>query len=123
MRKLSSKWVPHLLTVDQKQQRVDNPERFLKPFRRNKKGFFMRYVTMDETWIQHYTPETNRQLAEWTTKSGNRPKTHMSTGKVLLSVFWDEHGILFIDYLEKRRTINSEYCMALLVYLKEEIAK
>ena len=27
----------------------------------------------------------------------------MSAGKVLASVFWDAHGILFIDYLEKCR--------------------
>ena len=32
-------------------------------------------------------------------------------------------GILFIDYLEKGNRINSEYYMALLVRLKEEIAK
>ena len=46
-----------------------------------------------------------------------------SAGKVLSSVFWDAQGILFIDYLEKGRTINSEYYIALLVCLKEEIAK
>ena len=39
------------------------------------------------------------------------------------SVFWDEQGILFINYLEKGRTINSKYQIALLVCLKEEIAK
>ena len=32
-------------------------------------------------------------------------------------------GILLIDYLEKGRTVNSEYYIALLVLLKEEIAK
>ena len=47
----------------------------------------------------------------------------MSAVKVLASVFWDAHGISVIDYLEKGRTINSEYYMALLVRLKEEIAK
>ena len=47
----------------------------------------------------------------------------MSAGKVLAPVFWVAHGILFIDYLEKRTTINSEYYMELLVRLKEEIAK
>jgi histone-lysine N-methyltransferase SETMAR len=126
MRKLCSKWVPRLLTVDQKQQRVDDSERCLELFQRNKKNFFMRYVTMDETWIHHYTPESNRQSAEWTAKDENRPKrqkTQMSAGKVLASVFLDAHGILFIDYLEKERTINSEYYIALLVNLKEEIAK
>ena len=44
-------------------------------------------------------------------------------GKVLASVFWDAQGILFIDYLEKGRTINSKYYIALLVHLKEEITK
>ena len=32
-------------------------------------------------------------------------------------------GILFIDYLEKRRIINSKYHIALFVHLKEEIIK
>ena len=32
-------------------------------------------------------------------------------------------GILFLNYLEKGRTINSKYHVALLVCLKEEIAK
>ena len=52
-----------------------------------------------------------------------RLKTQTSTGKVLASVFWDAQAILFIDYLGKRRTINSKYYIALLVHLKEEIAK
>ena len=46
-----------------------------------------------------------------------------SVDKVLASMFWDVKGILFIDYLEKGRTINSEYYIALLVHLKEEITK
>ena len=46
-----------------------------------------------------------------------------SAGKVLASVFWDVQGILFINYLEQERTINSECYIALLVCLKEEIAK
>ena len=47
----------------------------------------------------------------------------ISAGKVLASVFCDALGILLIDYLGKERTINSEYYIALLVRLKEEIAK
>ena len=126
MRKLCSKWVPRLLTVEQKQQCVDYSKRCLELFQRNKKDFFMRYVTMDETWIHRYTPESYRQSAEWTTKGENRPKRpkmQMSAGKILATAFWDAPGILFIDYLEKGRTINGEYYMALLVRLKEEIAK
>ncbi|XP_055310682.1 protein GVQW3-like, partial [Sitodiplosis mosellana] len=65
MRKLFSKWVPRLLTVDQKQQRVDDSEACLELFRRNEKDFLRRYVTMDETWIHHFTPESNRQSSEY----------------------------------------------------------
>ena len=99
---------------------TEDSERCLELFQRNKKDSFMRYVTMDETWIHHYTPESNRQSAEWTAKDENRK---ISAGQVLASVFWDAHGILFIDYLEKGRTINCKYYMALLVRLKREIAK
>ena len=115
-----------MLSVDQKQQRVDDSEGCLQLFLRNKKEFLRKYMTMEETWIQHFTSESNRQSAEWTAAGESRPKwpkTQTSAGKVLASVFWDVRGILFIDYLEKGRAINSEYYIILLVLLKEEIAK
>ena len=121
MRKLS-KWMPRLLTVDKKQQRVDDSENCLKMFRQNKPDFLRRYVTMDETWIHHYTPESNRQSTDWIAAGEprpKRPKAQKSAGKVMGSVFGDAHGIIYIDYLEKENTINSEYYMALLVRLKE----
>ena len=46
-----------------------------------------------------------------------------SADKVLASVFYDAQGILFTDYLDKGRTINNEYYIALLMRLKEEFAK
>ena len=47
-----------------KQQRIEDSERCLELFKRGKKDFLRRYVTMDETWIHHYTPETKRSSAE-----------------------------------------------------------
>ena len=70
-----------LLTVDQKQR----------------KGILCKYVTMDETWIHHFTPESNRQSAEWTAageSQSKRPKTQTLASKVLASIFWDAQGIL-----------------------------
>ena len=124
MRKLCSKWVLCLLTVNQK-QRVDDSERCLQLFQCNKKEFSRKYVPMDEAWIHYFTPEVNRQSAEWTAASENRPKrpkTQTSAGRLLTSVIWDAQGILFIDSLEKKRTTNSEYYIALLVRLKDKIA-
>jgi 5S rRNA maturation endonuclease (ribonuclease M5) len=41
----------------------------------------------------------------------------------LASVLRDARGIIFIDYLEKGQNINSEYYMALLEHLNDEIKK
>ena len=41
----------------------------------------------------------------------------------MATLFWDAHGILFIDYLEKGKTINSDYYMAFLDPLSAEIKK
>ncbi|GFW05264.1 putative DD34D transposase [Trichonephila clavipes] len=104
MRKLCSKWVPHELTIDPKQQRIGDSKQCLQLFTRNKSEFLRRYVTMDETWLHHFTPESNRPSAEWTARDETTPKcgkTQKSAGKVMASVFWDTHAIIFIDYLKK----------------------
>jgi len=40
-------------------------------------------------------------------------------GEVLASIFWDQDGILHIGYLPTGQTINAEYCLSLLVQLKD----
>ena len=69
--------------------------------------------------IHRFLPESNLQSADWIVAGKSRPKrpkTQTSAGKVLASIFWDVQGILFIDYLEKGRIINSEYYIALRVF-------
>jgi len=58
MRKLSAKWVPKCLNADQKRQRCQSAEQFLEFFRRDPNDFLSRLVTMDESWLHHYDPET-----------------------------------------------------------------
>ena len=111
-RKLFSKCVQRFLTPDQKQQSVEDSERCLELFERGKKGFLRRYVTIDETWIYHYTPETKRSSAEWTrTAAGEsrpkRPKTQQWAGKVMASVFWNAHGILISTILRKIKPLTA----------------
>ena len=91
MRKMCSKWMLDLLTVNQNQQCVDDSEHCLQLFQ-CKKRFLCKYVTMVETWIHHFTPESNQQSAEWTAAGEShpkRPKTQTLAGKVLDSVLWN----------------------------------
>jgi len=58
LRKFSAKWVPKWLNADQKRQQCRSSEQILDFFRRDPNDFLSRFVTMDETWLYHYDPET-----------------------------------------------------------------
>jgi len=98
-------------------------EQCLELFNKNKTHFVRRFITMDETWIHRYTPESKQQSKQWTEAGCSAPKKTRSVpsaGKVMASVFWDTEGILFIDYLEKGKTITGEYYCNLLTRLDEK---
>jgi histone-lysine N-methyltransferase SETMAR len=126
MKKICARWVPRLLTPEQKRIRMTTSAECLKIFKKDSTDFLRRFVTMDETWIHHYTPETKQQSKQWTAPGEPTPKkakTVPSAGKVMASVFWDAKGILLIDYLEKGKTITGDYYAALLVKLKTVIGE
>jgi len=59
---------------------------------------------------------------EWWHSGLSRPKkfrVQKSAGKFLASIFWDQNGMLLIDYLPKGQTNNAEYYSSLLVQLKD----
>jgi histone-lysine N-methyltransferase SETMAR len=59
---------------------------------------------------------------EWRHSGSPHPKKFLvqkSTGKFLASVFWDQDGILLIEYLPKGQTINTENYLSQLVQLKD----
>jgi len=62
-------------------------------------------------------------LKQWTEAGRSAPKKRsvLSAGKVMASVFWDAEVILFIDYLEKGKTITGEYYSNILTKLDENI--
>ena len=81
-----------------------------------------RLVTMDETWLYHYDPQTKQQSMECRHSGSTRPKkfrVQTSAGKFLASIFWDQDGILLTDYIPKDQNINTEYYSSLLVQLKQ----
>lgn len=124
MKKLCAKWIPRELTPLQKLRRVSDSEACLKMLRHNRWEFFNSYVTMDETWVHHYSPGSKKQTAQWVHEDESGPtqaKRAKSAGKVMASVFWDIHGILLIDYLPPKETINSDYYVNLLDKLDEAI--
>jgi hypothetical protein len=58
MRKFSGKWIPKCLPADEKRQWFQLSEQLFKLFRHDPNDFLSRLVTMDETWLYHYDPES-----------------------------------------------------------------
>ena len=47
--------------VDHKRDRVTILKQYLEIFQRNLDEFLRRFITVDETWIHYFTPETKKQ--------------------------------------------------------------
>ena len=61
MKKLCAQWVPCLLTADEKRTHMKISEQCLESFNKNKTDFVRQFITVDETGIHHYTPESKQQ--------------------------------------------------------------
>lgn len=62
---------------------------------------------MDRSQFHYYIPETNRQSSEWTSynePNSKRENTQQSANLAIKSVFSDRPGIIFIDYIENRKS-------------------
>lgn len=88
--------------------------------------FLRRFITIDETWIHYYTPETKEVKTvdcEGDEPALKKAKMVLSAGKMMAIVFWDNHEIVFIDYLEKSKTITRVYYASLFDKIRAEIAQ
>ena len=95
MRRVCARWIPKVLNTDQKRLRVECCEQLLKKFEREGEKFMDRIVTVDETWISLYTPETKAQSTMWKTPGSPSPeklKMSQSTKKQMFVVFFDAKG-------------------------------
>lgn len=123
-KKVCAQWVPHSLTMEQKHIRMRLSQQHLERFKKDKKDFIRRFITMDETWVYHHDPESKQEAKEWCepgTSAPKRVRVQKSAKKVMASVFWDAKGILLVDYLQTGKTINSEYYCNLLDQLDAKI--
>jgi histone-lysine N-methyltransferase SETMAR len=109
MKKLCARRVPHLLTADQIRTCMKISEQCLRHFNKNKTDFLHRFITVDETWIHHYTPESKQQSKQWTEAGCSAPKKARSVppaGKVMALVFWNAEGICLLIILKRVKRLS-----------------
>ena len=61
MSKVLARWVPRMLTDDQKRTRLDISRYLLSCNEDDPGDFVERVVTQDETWVHHFDPESKMQ--------------------------------------------------------------
>ncbi|XP_014484314.1 PREDICTED: histone-lysine N-methyltransferase SETMAR-like [Dinoponera quadriceps] len=108
MKKLTARWVSRLLTIDLKRERVRISQHCLNTFRRKSKEFLRRYITVDETWIDHYTPGGG---IETTVGTMNSKGWESSEATKDATIGW------------KGKAITGQYYASLLDRLNDEIKK
>ena len=82
--------MPCLQKIDQKRRVRDS--KFFGPFNRNPSDFLRRLVTIDETWIQHYTPESKNQEKKRVGPGGTAPK------RADTKIGWKCYGFCFLGF-------------------------
>ncbi|CAH1956064.1 unnamed protein product [Acanthoscelides obtectus] len=90
VRKLVSRWIPHLLTEEQKTARVN---------------------CADESWIYCYEPENKRQSAVWMFQGEEKPTKVIrsrSVSKKMVATFVSKAGHIATIPLNEQRTVTAD---------------
>lgn len=127
MTKVSSGWVPYLLTPDQRHERVQTCQELLARYSIEGNDFLFRIVTGDASWMYFYQPESKKSSKQWKRSDSPTPtklKQEKSADKVLYSFFWDHKGIVLKEPTPPGVTITKTYYANILVNeLHQEIKK
>ena len=104
--------MPHLLTDEQKRQRVKVAKKLLQMFPKYDKKQFANVVTGDETWVHYFEPVRKASNKIWATKHSKRQiiaKRSLSTKKVLYAIFFSAEGVAIKVPVKKGKSITGKY--------------
>ena len=126
MHRIAAKFVPCLLTNDQKQSRADVSQELLDRANGDD-NFSKNIITGDETWVYEYDVEMEVQSSQWVSNTSPRPKKACqvrSHVKVMLTEFSDSEGVVHYEFLlPQGRTVNKEYYLEVMQCLREAVRK
>jgi len=111
MRRVLVKYVPRLLTAEQKQERVSICTDLHKQAQ-NDPNFMSLVITGDESWVYGYDLETKQMSSQWKTASSPQPKKAQqvkSNVKTMLIVFFNIGGLVHHEYIARGQMVNKEF--------------
>ncbi len=115
------KWVPHELSEENRQQRINVCTSLLS--RQTQCSFLDRIVTGDEKWILYESVTRKRQWVDKDQQAASTSKAGLQQHKMLLCVWWDNAGIIYHEFLEPNKTITAALYIQQLTKLNSELIK
>lgn len=97
LRKVCARWIPHLLTEEQKGERVRIASLLLSKYRNNEQKRLNEIVTGDETWVYFHEPANKESNKMWIGENDGRPQVARRTRtnkRIMYALFFDSQGIV-----------------------------
>lgn len=97
LRKVCARWVPHLLTQEEKDRRVEIASELLAMYADRGHMWISEIVTGDETWISFFEPDGKENNKVWIGENGARPqiaRRSKSVRRVMYVLFFNSQGMV-----------------------------
>ena len=95
LRKVCARWVPHLLTEEQKTKRLKCARELLKTYKGCNSRVISNLLTGDQTLVHMFEPQRRADNKQWKRKDQKRPciaKRTISSKKMLYPIFFNSSG-------------------------------
>ena len=92
LRKVCARWVPHLLTEEQKTQHLKCARELLKTYKGCNSRVISNLLTGDEIWVDMFEPQRRTDNKQWKQKDQKCPctaKGTVSSKKMLYAIFFN----------------------------------
>ncbi len=124
LRHVSCKFVPRVLTQEQKDFRVRMCQLNLDQFEEEGVSFLQRIITGDESSLHTFEPETKIHDTQWIRPRDKRPRKALRActwQSTMMTTFFDCNGIMHHEFLARGATMRSEDYCEVLARLREKV--
>ena len=123
LRKICARWVPHRLTAEQKQVRMDACAEILHKFSKRNAGNLEYVITGDEKWFHEYQVPNKQHNKSWLCPNDPRPtitRTAQTSRKHMFVIFFGASGAVSKICLPHGQTVNAHFyrdeCLSTVVH-------
>ena len=112
LRKTCAHWVPHLLTDEQKQNRVRLASQVIEKYDKCDPCHLEEIVTGDETWIYHFQPNSKAKNEVWVSSEGDRPVIACcckTSNRLLYAILFDLKGPVLQIPVQKGSSVTGKF--------------